>query len=147
MGLDEPGAGGRGRWPDCGPRQGYSPPGSSASPGQHFPSLDACAGWTSPALVGEDGGLPVMVAAGWTEAQKKLSGFDLSLTGFGELELKDIMAERTAGLTDPDDTPAAPEHQVSQAALSINYPLFVQQSYLMCSRRFWTRAIPDLPGS
>ena len=87
-------------------------------------------GWTSPALVGEDGGLiagharilaarqlgiaevPVMVAAGWSEAQKrayvladnqlaitgsgwdpellrlelgelKLSGFDLSLTGFG----------------------------------------------------------------
>ena len=69
--------------------------------------------------------IPVMVAAGWTEAQKrayvladnqlaitgsgwdpellrlelgelKLSGFDLSLTGFGELELKDIMAERTA---------------------------------------------------
>src|ERR1700731_2093378 len=94
-------------------------------------------GWTTPALVGEDGGLiagharvlaarqlgiaeiPVMVAAGWTEAQKrayvladnqlaitgsgwdpellrlelgelKLSGFDLSLTGFGDLELKDV---------------------------------------------------------
>jgi len=91
-------------------------------------------GWTTPALVGEDGGLiagharvlaarqlgiaeiPVMLAAGWTEAQKrayvladnqlaisgsgwdpellrlelgelKLGGFDLSLTGFGELEL------------------------------------------------------------
>jgi hypothetical protein len=28
-------------------------------------------GWTTPALVGEDGGLPVMVAAGWTEAQKR----------------------------------------------------------------------------
>ena len=101
-------------------------------------------GWTSPALVGEDGGLiagharilaarqlgiaeiPVMVAAGWTEAQKrayvladnqlaitgsgwdpellrlelgelKLSGFDLSLTGFGDLELKDLLAERTEG--------------------------------------------------
>ena len=80
-----------------------------------------------------------MVAAGWSEAQKrayvladnqlaitgsgwdpellrlelgelKLSGFDLSLTGFGDLELKDIMADRTAGLTDPDDTPAVPEH-------------------------------------
>jgi ParB-like chromosome segregation protein Spo0J len=107
-------------------------------------------GWTTPALVGEDGGLiagharilaarqlgiaeiPVMVAAGWTEAQKrayvladnqlaitgsgwdpellrlelgelKLSGFDLSLTGFGDLELKDIMADRNPGLTDPDD--------------------------------------------
>jgi hypothetical protein len=118
-------------------------------------------GWTSPALVGEDGGLiagharilaarqlgiaeiPVMVAAGWTEAQKRayvladnqlaitgsgwdpellrlelgelrLSGFDLSLTGFGDLELKDLLAERTEGLTDPDDAPAAPEHPVSE---------------------------------
>src|SRR6476660_6447007 len=80
--------------------------------------------------------IPVMVAAGWTEAQKrayvladnqlaitgsgwdpellrlelgelKLSGFDLSLTGFGELEINDIMADR-------DDVPAAPEHPVSQ---------------------------------
>ena len=84
-----------------------------------------------------------MLAAGWTEAQKrayvladnqlaitgsgwdpellrlelgelKLGGFDLSLTGFGDLELKDLLAERTAGLTDPDDAPAAPEHPVSQ---------------------------------
>jgi DNA modification methylase len=44
----------------------------------------------------------------------KLSGFDLSLTGFGDLELKDIMADRTEGLTDPDDAPEAPEHPVSQ---------------------------------
>jgi hypothetical protein len=36
------------------------------------------------------------------------------LTGFGELELKDLLAERTAGLTDPDDAPAAPEHPVSR---------------------------------
>jgi hypothetical protein len=84
-----------------------------------------------------------MVAAGWTEAQKRayvladnqlaitgsgwdpellrlelgelrLGGFDLSLTGFGDLELKDLLAERTGGLTDPDDAPAAPEHPVSQ---------------------------------
>ena len=26
----------------------------------------------------------------------KLSGFDLSLTGFGDLELKDLLVERTA---------------------------------------------------
>ena len=43
-----------------------------------------------------------------------LGGFDLSLTGFGDLELKDIMADRAAGLTDPDDAPAVPEHPVSQ---------------------------------
>ena len=87
--------------------------------------------------------IPVMVAAGWSEAQKRVyrggrqsagdyrvgvgpgaaaartrrveaRGFDLSLTGFGDLELKDIMAERTEGLTDPDDAPAVPEHPVSQ---------------------------------
>src|SRR4029077_9340764 len=122
----------------------------------------------TPALVGEDGGLiagharilaarqlgiaeiPVMVAAGWSEAQKrayvladnqlaitgsgwdpellrlelgelKLGGFDLSLTGFGDLELKDLLAERTAGLTDPDDAPAAPEHQDSAL-----YPFITQ---------------------
>jgi hypothetical protein len=44
----------------------------------------------------------------------KLRGFDLSLTGFGDLELKDLMAERTEGLTDPDDAPPVPEHPVSQ---------------------------------
>jgi hypothetical protein len=44
----------------------------------------------------------------------KLTGFDLSLTGFGDLELKDLLAERTGGLTDPDDAPATPEHPVSQ---------------------------------
>ena len=75
--------------------------------------------------------VPTMVAREWTQAQiqayrladnklalnagwdpellrlelgeLQLSGFDLSLTGFGDLELKDIMAERTEGLTDPDD--------------------------------------------
>jgi ParB-like chromosome segregation protein Spo0J len=119
-------------------------------------------GWTTPALVGEDGGLiagharilaarqlgiaeiPVMVAAGWTEAQKrayvpadnqlaitgsgwdpellrlelgelKLSGFDLSLTGFADLELQDLMADRNPGLTDPDEAPPVPEHPVSLA--------------------------------
>jgi DNA modification methylase len=36
------------------------------------------------------------------------------LTGFGELELGDLLADRTQGLTDPDDTPEAPEHPVSR---------------------------------
>ena len=59
-------------------------------------------GWTTPALVGEDGGLiagharvlaarriaeiPVMVAAGWTEAQKRayvLADNQLAITGSG----------------------------------------------------------------
>ena len=83
-----------------------------------------------------------MVARGWTQAQiqayrltdnqlalnagwdrellglelgeLKLGGFDLALTGFGELELGDLLAVRTAGLTDPDDAPEAPEHPVSR---------------------------------
>jgi hypothetical protein len=38
----------------------------------------------------------------------------LALTGFGELELGDLLADRTQGLTDPDDAPAAPEHPVSR---------------------------------
>jgi DNA modification methylase len=44
----------------------------------------------------------------------KLSGYDLSLTGFGELELGEILADRTEGLTDPDEAPEAPEHPVSE---------------------------------
>ena len=83
-----------------------------------------------------------MIARGWSDAQKrayviadnqlalnagwdrellglelgelKLGGFDLALTGFGELELGDLLADRTQGLTDPDDAPEAPEHPVSR---------------------------------
>ena len=116
-------------------------------------------GWTVPVLIDEQGGLiaghgrvmaakklglaevPVMVAAGWSEGQKrayvladnKLAenagwdrdmlkvelgdlgalDFDISLTGFGEGEIADLLAEKTAGLTDPDDVPDAPEIPVS----------------------------------
>jgi hypothetical protein len=93
--------------------------------------------------------VPTMVARGWTQAQiqayrladnqlalnagwdrellgldlelgeLKLGGFDLALTGFGELELGDLFADRTQGLTDPDDAPAAPEHPVSRRATCV----------------------------
>jgi DNA modification methylase len=50
--------------------------------------------------------------AGWDDdllrlelGELGLEGFDLSLIGFSDLELKDILAERTEGLTDPDDAP------------------------------------------
>lgn len=86
--------------------------------------------------------VPVMIAKGWSEAQiaayrladnrlalsagwdemtlqteltdLKLSGFDLSLTGFSDLELGNLMGKPTAGLTDPDDIPAPPPVPRSQ---------------------------------
>jgi DNA modification methylase len=114
-------------------------------------------GWTNPILVDEGGMIiaghgrvlaarklgyseaPVMVANGWTEAQKKayvladnqlamnagwdanllrveLQGlanfdFDLDLIGFDNLE--SLMADKTQGLTDPDDVPDVQEQAVT----------------------------------
>jgi DNA modification methylase len=117
-------------------------------------------GFTSAILVDEDGGiiaghgrvmaarklglasLPVMVAKGWSESQKrayviadnKLAlnagwdnellalelaeldglGFDVELTGFSDEEIKALMpVEVTEGLTDPDDAPAVQENPVT----------------------------------
>lgn len=117
-------------------------------------------GFTSAILVDEDGGIiaghgrvmaarklgmaqvPVMVAKGWSEAQKrayviadnKLAlnagwdnellalelaeldglGFDVELTGFSDEEIKALMpVEVTEGLTDPDDAPAVQENPVT----------------------------------
>lgn len=117
-------------------------------------------GWTNPVLVDEEGTIiaghgrvlaarqlgieqvPVMVATGWTEAQKQAyviadnklalnadwdqdllaselrglegSEIDLSLIGFSEDELKQILAPvETSGLTEPDATPDAPLVPVS----------------------------------
>lgn len=117
-------------------------------------------GWTNPVLVDEEGGIiaghgrvlaarklgidavPVMVASGWTDAQRRAyvladnklalnagwdedllrielgelaqGGFDLGLTGFGDDELAELMADRTEGLTDPDDAPPAPANPVTR---------------------------------
>ena len=108
-------------------------------------------GWTVPVLVDESGMLiaghgrvlaarqlgladiPVMIARGWSEAQKrayviadnklamnagwdvellkvelndlKALGTDLGLVGFEDGELAELFADRSAGLTDPDDIP------------------------------------------
>jgi DNA modification methylase len=116
-------------------------------------------GWTNPVLVDEDSGIiaghgrvlaaqklgmaevPVMVARGWTEAQRRayvladnrlaqnagwddemlrlelgdllLEGFDLGLTGFGTDELAPLLTPPTPGLTDPDDTPEPQAEVVS----------------------------------
>src|SRR5215213_4406635 len=116
-------------------------------------------GWTTPVLVGDDSTIiaghgrvlaarklritdvPVMVAIGWTEAQKKayaiadnkltlnggwddellglelgeleVLGFDLDLIGFSEAERLALASQGNAGLTDPDDVPELPEEPVS----------------------------------
>jgi hypothetical protein len=87
-------------------------------------------GWTTPALVGEDGGLiagharvlaarqlgianiPVMVAAGWSEAQKRayvLADNQLAITGSGwDLSVEfsnDQEAEAFAGRFDRKEPP------------------------------------------
>ena len=116
-------------------------------------------GWTTPVLVDEGGSIiaghgrvmaarklgltdvPVMVASGWSEAQKKayvladnqlalnagwdmdllkvevgdldLEGFDLSLIGFDDKLLGDLLADPTDGLTDPDAAPETPDVPVT----------------------------------
>ena len=108
-------------------------------------------GWTTPVLVDEAGSIiaghgrvmaarklgladvPVMVATGWSEAQKKAyvladnqlalnagwdidllkvevgdldaEGFNLDLIGFDDKLLADLLADPTEGLTDPDAVP------------------------------------------
>lgn len=116
-------------------------------------------GWTVPVLVDERGTIiaghgrvmaarklgitevPVMVARGWSEAQRrayvladnrlaenagwdkellrlevndlKELGLDLALTGFSDVELAALSMESHLGLTDPDDVPAIPIDPIS----------------------------------
>lgn len=116
-------------------------------------------GWTTPVLVDDAGGIiaghgrvlaarklkladvPVMVATGWSEAQKrayvladnKLAenagwdpdllktelqelanfGFDMPLMGWDDEALAALLADKTTGLTDPDEVPDAPAEPVS----------------------------------
>ena len=116
-------------------------------------------GWTTPVLVDEASSIiaghgrvlaarklgltdiPVMVAVGWSEAQRRAyvladnkltlnagwdtellkvelgelqgDGFDLGLTGFSGDELAALLADATAGLTDPDEVPEPPAEPVS----------------------------------
>lgn len=118
-------------------------------------------GWTTPVLVDTEGGIiaghgrvlaarqlgladvPVMVAAGWSEAQRrayvladnKLAlnagwdaallgaelkgigdlGFDVALTGFSADEFAALTVEQNEGLTDPDDVPEPQADAVSMA--------------------------------
>ena len=86
--------------------------------------------------------VPCMVASGWSEAQRRAyvladnkltlnaswdndllkvefgdlaaAGFDLALTGFADVEIAGLMADKNAGLTDPDEAPEAPAIPVSE---------------------------------
>lgn len=119
-------------------------------------------GWTVPVLVDEHGEIiaghgrvlaarqlgldqvPCMVAAGWSDAQKRAyviadnrlaenagwddallseemraiaeAGFDAGLIGFDDDELADLLHSPVIGLTDPDDAPAAPVCPTSRLA-------------------------------
>jgi hypothetical protein len=57
-----------------------------------------------------------------------LAGFDLSLTGFGDLELGSLLADKTEGLTDPDDAPPVPEQKGTAPPLPVFRPLSIQRS-------------------
>ncbi len=116
-------------------------------------------GWTTPILVDPDGQIiaghgrvmaarklniseiPVMVADGWTDAQKrayiladnklalnagwdeellalelselKELGSDLELIGFGDQELADLLQNGIEGLTDPDEVPEVQELEIN----------------------------------
>lgn len=59
--------------------------------------------------------------AGWDAEQLKLEmldlqgdDFDLALTGFSDDELAALLADKTEGLTDPDDVPETPAHPVTE---------------------------------
>ena len=58
--------------------------------------------------------------AGWNDdllklelAELQTDGFDLGIVGFSGDELADLLADKTAGLTDPDDAPEPPVNPVS----------------------------------
>lgn len=145
-------------------------------------------GWTNPILVDEKSGIiaghgrvmaadklglkdvPVMVATGWTDAQKKayiladnqlalnagwdtemlslelkdLSelDFDLDLMGFGEDFLAGMLIDGTEGLTDPDEIPEVPEEP--QAKLGDVYKLGKHR--LVCGDSTSADAVQDIMG-
>ncbi len=59
--------------------------------------------------------------AGWDDDLLRIEiedlqelGFDLALTGFGQIEIIELLADKSEGLTDPDETPALEEKAVSE---------------------------------
>ncbi len=61
------------------------------------------------------------LSAGWDEellgleiAELRDLGFDLSLTGFDDVEIGRLLSDASEGLTDPDDAPEAPETPITR---------------------------------
>jgi ParB-like chromosome segregation protein Spo0J len=61
------------------------------------------------------------INAGWDDellrqelGELRDDGFDLALIGFDDLELSEMFADETEGLTDPDDVPEAPAEPVTR---------------------------------
>jgi DNA modification methylase len=117
-------------------------------------------GWTTPVLISEDGGIiaghgrvlaaqklgideiPVMIARGWSDAQKRAYiladnqlalnagwdsdllklelleldelDFDIDLIGFDGDFLANMLNDPTEGLTDPDEVPETPEQPITK---------------------------------
>jgi ParB-like chromosome segregation protein Spo0J len=61
-----------------------------------------------------------------------IDGFDLSLTGFDQIQLADLLTPRTEGLTDPDEVPTLPEEPVTQPGEQYGDH---QTARTMCSRK------------
>lgn len=64
----------------------------------------------------------VALLAGWDAelmqlelGELQLHGFDLALLGFGDAELASFLADKNAGLTDPDEVPEPPKVAVTRA--------------------------------
>ena len=62
-----------------------------------------------------------IAGSGWDAEMLRLElgdlkelGFDLTLTGFDEIQLGTFLADKTEGRTDPDDVPEPPTHPVSE---------------------------------
>src|SRR6478672_9697976 len=94
-------------WPACA---------SPAKPGEIvFPAI-----WPSrPIAISPDGNRnsPTLMQGPYAAMPERLIPYAKNARTHtdGDLELAGIMAERTAGLTNPDDAPAVPEHPVSVA--------------------------------
>lgn len=87
--------------------------------------------------------------AGWDNDLLKIElnglddeGFDLSLIGFSQIDLNNLLNDPAEGLTDPDEVPDAPEHPVTREG-----DVWVLGNHrLMCGDSTSTTALQSLLG-